>query len=115
MPASLPGETNANNRTGNPSAGRPVTFDLLSGPKGSPKSTDITGNASSGALATGIGFGPAVSPIGGSIPRAGFTDDYTPGVTKPDGTASTNATYMYIGGGKTAAAGATLGRPFPPS
>ena len=35
MPASLPGDTLANNLA-NPTLGRMVTFDLLSGPKGSP-------------------------------------------------------------------------------
>lgn len=114
MPASMPGETNANNRSGNPAAGAPVSFDLLSGPKGSPLDKDATGNATTGALSTGIGFGIAVDPMV-SIPKAGFTDDYTPGVTKPDGTASANSTLMYIGGGKTSATGATVGRPFPPA
>lgn len=114
MPASLPGDSNTNNRTGNPAAGRPVIFDLLSGPKLSPLDKDATGNASTGALSTGIGFGGSTL-IGGSIPKAGFTDDYTPGVTKPDGTASANSTLMYIGGGKTSATGATVGRPFPPA
>lgn len=114
MPASLPGDTNANNRSGNPAAGQPVGFDLLSGPKGSPFDKDATGNASTGALSTGIGFNPE-TVIGGSIPKAGFTDDYTPGVTKPDGIAATDARLMYIGGGRSSATGATYGRPFPPA
>jgi hypothetical protein len=106
----------------NPSLGNFVLFDLLSGPKGSPKDRDVdiaylaspssagtaSGNASTGALATGIGFGSP--PIIGvtapaSIAAAGFTDDYVPGVTKPDGTASTTSIYMYIGGGKSDAYG----------
>lgn len=107
MPAGLPGDTAANNLT-NPSAGRAVVFDLLSGPKGSPFDKDVTGNASTGALSTGIGFGSP--PIIGltapaSIQAAGFTDDYTPGVTKPDGTASSTSVLMYIGGGKSDATG----------
>jgi hypothetical protein len=113
MPASLPGDTNTNNRTGNPAAGQPVAFDLLSGPKGSPMDKDATGNASTGALSTGIGFNPE-TVIGGSIPKAGFTDDYTPGVTKPDGTASANSTLMYIGGGKSGPISTLVrGIPFP--
>ena len=61
------------------------------------------GNASTGALSTGIGFGSP--PIIGltapaSIQAAGFSDDYTPGVTKPDGTSSSDSTIMYIGGGR---------------
>jgi len=113
MPASLPGETNANNRTANPSAGQPVTFDLLSGPKGSPNDKDTTGNASTGALATGIGYGPEV--VLGLLPlyqtnpaainRQGFTDDYTPGVSTVTGAASTDSRYMYIGGGRSKTSG----------
>lgn len=110
MPASLPGDTNTNNRTGNPSVGQPVTFGLLFGPKGSPLDKDTTGNASTGALSTGIGFGLEVGPIGptapASIKLAGFTDDYTPGVTKPDGNPAANSTIMHIGGGRTITSGA---------
>lgn len=110
MPAGLPGDTAANNLT-NPSAGRAVVFDLLSGPKGSPFDKDVTGNASTGAMSTGIGYGSP--PIFGltapaSIQAAGFTDDYTPGVTKPDGTAATTSVLMYIGGGKSDATGAPV-------
>ena len=102
MPASLPGATTAQNQ-GNPSQAPAVTFDLMSGPKGSPFDKDATGNNSTGGLSTGIGFGSVViGPTApASISAAGFTDDYVPGVTKPDGTASTNSTYMYIGGGRT--------------
>ena len=112
MPAALPGDTSANNTGANPSAGRFVIFDLLSGPKGSPKDKDQAGNASTGALSTGLGFGGGhivgvTAPA--SIQAAGFTDDYTPGVTKPDGTASANSTLMYIGGGKSN----NLGAPVP--
>lgn len=113
MPAALPGDTLANNQ-GNPSAGRFVIFDLLSGPKNSPfdarKPPAAPGpyvndplNCSTGALSTGIGFGcnHVIGPTApASILAAGFNDDYTPGVTKPDGTASANSTLMYIGGGK---------------
>lgn len=114
MPASLPGATSAQNAA-NPTQGPAVTFDLMSGPKGSPGDKDSAGNFSTGALSTGIGFAPApISPISDprvdnsvlGIVRAGFTDDYTPGVTKPDGTASANSTLMYIGGGRSTATGA---------
>lgn len=103
MPAGLPGDTAVINTTGNPSAGNRVMFDLLSGPKGSPFDKDTSGNASTGALSTGIGFGSP--PIIGltapaSILAAGFSDDYTIGVTKPDNTSATDSTLMYIGGGK---------------
>lgn len=127
MPASLPGETLANNQ-GNPALGDSVQFDLLSGPKGSPfdaKKIDYTTgsppgwdaatrlpitvndplNLSTGPLSTGIGMNTMTGPIGltapASIKAAGFTDDYTPGVTKPDGIAATASMLMYIGGGKT--------------
>jgi hypothetical protein len=107
MPAALPGDTLANNLA-NPSAGLHICLDLLSGPKGSPFDKDQSGNATTGALCTGIGFGSP--PIFGltapaSIQAAGFSDDYVPGVTKPDGTASANSTLMYIGGGKSNPAG----------
>jgi hypothetical protein len=108
MPASLPGDTVAINTTGNPNAGRQVLFDLLSGPKGSPLDKDSTGLASTGGLNTGLGFGsPPVIGLTApaSILASGFTDDYTPGVTKPDGTAATDSTLMYIGGGKSNALG----------
>jgi hypothetical protein len=100
-----------------------VIFDPLSGPKSSPfggrtLSWDANGHAvytadpsnlSSGALATGIGFGSP--PIFGltapaSIQAAGFSDDYTPGVTRPSGVAATDSTLMYLGGGKCDAPGA---------
>ena len=125
MPAGLPGSTLVQNLA-NPSLGNFVIFDLLSGPKGSPKDRDVdvpylglpagtgfaaSGNASTGGLSTGIGFGSP--PIIGltapdSIKAAGFSDDYTPGITKPDGTASANSTIMYIGGGKSDATGAPV-------
>lgn len=102
MPAALPGSTAVENAA-NPSGGLSVIFDLLSGPKGSPFDKDAAGNASTGGLSTGIGFGSP--PVFGltapaSIIAAGFSDDYTPGVTKPDLTASANSTIMYIGGGR---------------
>lgn len=119
MPAGLPGSTNAENLA-NPSAGRAVIFDLLSGPTGSPfdvrKITGYTNNTpvyandaanqqpSTGGLSTGIGFGspPIIGPTApASIKVAGFTDNYVPGVTMPDGVPATDSRLMYIGGGKT--------------
>ena len=123
MPAGLPGSTNAQNLA-NPTAGRAVIFDLLSGPKGSPFDTrkftwsgqnQVFSNdaanqqVSTGALNTGIGFGspPIIGPTApASIKAAGFTDDYTVGVTMPDGTtAAADSRLMYIGGGKSNALG----------
>lgn len=125
MPASLPGATAAQN-VATPNQGALVIFDALSGPKGSPfDARKITGwtagmptyaadtavdptnlsPLSTGGLSTGIGFG-AISAIGGaanaakSFPDGNFNDDYTPGVTKPDDTAASDSTLMYIGGGK---------------
>jgi hypothetical protein len=124
MPAGLPGATPVQNAA-NPSTGTPVIFDLISGPKGSPKDNDkdyATGtgvanaNASTGGLSTGIGFGLNVGPQGvpnvqiTSGPTYNFTDDYTPGITKPDRTAG-DGTMMYIGGGKSDAAGKTTTDP----
>lgn len=121
MAASLPGSTPVENAA-NPSAGRAVMMDPLSGPKGSPfggstLSFDANGHAvrtpdptnlTSGALQTGIGFGSP--PIFGltapaSIQAAGFNDDYTPGVTNPGGGARADAALVYIGGGRSDAAG----------
>lgn len=126
MPASIPGSTLVQNKA-NPSVGAVVTFDLLSGPKGSPmdarKLTIAVGgnasyvndaanqNPSTGGLSTGIGYGEA-SPIINTpgtfataalaIRARGFDDDEIPGATKPDNTAAADSTFMYIGGGKTA-------------
>jgi hypothetical protein len=102
MPASLPGDTLANNLA-NPNAGRAVLYSLMSGPKGSPLDKDQSGNASTGGLSNGIGFG--APPIIGltapaSIVAAGYSDDYTLGVTKPNLVASADSTIMYIGGGR---------------
>jgi len=110
----------------NPAEGAAVNYSPFSGPTNSPfdartitgwpASTNTTagvptyandsGNLSTGALSTGIGFG--TTPIIGltapqSINDSGFTDDYTPGVTLPDGTASTTAILTCIGGGKSTA------------
>jgi hypothetical protein len=108
MPASLPGDTLANNLA-NPSAGAFVTFDPLSGPKGSPLDNDkqvnivtgavtARGGCSTGALQTGIGFN-AASPIMATIPP-NFTDDYVPGQSDSASTDTMDSTRMYIGGGR---------------
>lgn len=90
--------------------GPAVIFDPFSGiahgANSGPFDTDISGNASTGALCTGIGFGPTVSfkaarALSGNFPAL----NYQPGITKPDGTTSANSTLMYIGGGRSAAAG----------
>jgi len=114
MPAGLPGDTKANNTGANPSAGQPITFDLISGPKGSLFDKDSTNNASTGALSTGIGFGAesAINLNFASPPRNGyvygydgFSNNEQPGITNPSGTVLTNAVLMYIGGGRTATSG----------
>lgn len=112
----------------NPTAGKTVIMSPFSGPKGSPfdaksfhpttqlKVADPT-NHSTGALNTGIGFGcnHIVDPTApASIKAAGFTDDYTPGVTMPAGTAATTAILTAIGGGRSLATtnGFTIPDPF---
>jgi len=73
---------------------------------GVPTYANNTADRSTGALSTGIGFGttPIINPTApASIKAAGFNDDYTPGVTLPDGTASTTAILTCIGGGKSTA------------
>jgi len=105
----------------NPITGVYVLMDPFSGPKGSPfdakvyppsvnastinavKVADPT-NFSTGGLSTGIGFGAnhSINPVApASISAAGFTDNYTPGVTFPDGvTLATDARHVAIGGGR---------------
>ena len=117
MPAALPGATIAENQA-NPSQGRCIMFNPLSGPKNSPFDAKKPGagvwgtgaayvadpaNISTGALNTGIGFGSP--PIIGltapqSIKDRGFTDNYVPGVSKPDGTDTTDSRFVFIGGGR---------------
>ena len=102
MPAALPGATLAQN-LGNPTQGPSVIFDPLSGPKASPFDKDNSGNASTGALSTGIGYGSP--PIFGDTAVGGFadgnfTDDYVPGQDLPVGTPATDSSIMYIGGGR---------------
>lgn len=85
MPAGLPGSTSTANTTGNPAAGNLVMFSPLGGPKGSPFDTDNAGNASTGALSTGIGFGspPVINVLSEddantpakAIRREGWEDD----------------------------------------
>lgn len=109
MPASLPGATLAQNVAG-PTQGRAVVFDPLSGPKGSPFDRDQAGNCSTGALSTGIGYGPA-SPFivaqgsdtaAQAIAKASYTDDQIPGA-RSNGFGTQNtllSRFMYVGGGR---------------
>lgn len=104
MPAALPGSTPAQNLA-NPALGQVIIFDALSGPKGSPFDKDNAGNASTGAMCTGIGFdsnaGNAyINVFNGArnapdaIRQAGFTDD------QGDGAGAANSNIIYIGGGR---------------
>src|SRR3990172_6314907 len=110
MPAALPGSTLAQNLA-NPSAGQAIIFDALSGPKGSPLDKDNSGNASTGAVCTGIGFGcnagnAFINVCAGTVPataakaisNAGFTDD------TGDGINAVNSARVYIGGGRSVTA-----------
>lgn len=129
MPAGIPGSTPVQN-SANPSAGAAIMHDLLSGPKGSPFDNDrdwaaasgyfpsltgsvVNANSSTGALATGIGFGPTVNMPGIAAIPPSFNDDYTPGVTTPAGTASPNSVLMYLGGGRCNANSGGLAAPNP--
>lgn len=101
----------------NPATGVFVLMSPFSGPTGSPFDANMINpttfavtkdpnNFSVGALSTGIGFGAnhVINPTAPqSIKDAGFNDDYTPGVTMPDGTAATTAVLTTIGGGKSTA------------
>jgi hypothetical protein len=129
MPAALPGVDLTTNQA-NPSAGAAVLLDPLSGPKASPfDARKITGwtaqgmptyandplNCSTGGLATGIGFGlqpiinglPSPNAAGGVFAPGSFCDDYVPGQDLPSGAAAANSSIMYIGGGRSDAAGVT--------
>lgn len=119
MPAFNAGGTAA----GNPSAGPAVIMSPFSGPAGSPfdakkadyadpssmtRALDVA-NLSTGALSTGIGFGPTVGKnekVGVATIPPNFSDDYTPGVTLPGGGAATTAILLAIGGGKVVVSGA---------
>jgi hypothetical protein len=101
MPAGLPGSSTAQNAA-NPSAGPFVIFSPFSGPKGSPLDKPGSAVCSTGGLSTGIGFGAVnIAPIApASIKAAGFNDDYTPGLTLPNGSVATTSILVAIGGGK---------------
>lgn len=111
----------------NPSAGHPVIMSPFSGPTNSPLDAKVYPtttwpatfaskvndplNASTGALSTGIGYGLDVKvpgiltnqlgqPVTFPGIQSGYDDDETPGVTKADNTAATDARLLAIGGGK---------------
>jgi hypothetical protein len=108
----------------NPSIGSAVIMSPFSGPKGSAfdamkypsnganyttvKVAD-TSNTSTGAMSTGIGFGPNASGQASvydkNVPASvnSFMDDYTPGMTMPAGTAAADGRLLSIGGGKSVA------------
>ena len=115
MPAGLPGSTPVQNAA-NPSLGQFVLMSPFSGPKGSPFDKDNTGNASTGALSTGIGYGDndIINQLGFATPplairSRGFDDDETPGVTNPDGTTRLDSCLVAIGGGRSVIAGGVAG------
>lgn len=115
MPAGLPGSTLAQN-LGNPTLGRQINFDPLSGPKGSPFDRGSAETASTGCLSTGIGYGcgrvisisPPATTAPNAIRQAGYDDDQVAGST-PIGSGTqnvVNSKYMYIGGGRSITSGA---------
>ena len=79
-----------------------VMCSQFSGPSGS--LFDKADQNATGALNTGIGFGIGTrNDINPGAVSPQFTDDYTPGVTLPDGTAATEAILLAIGGGRSLA------------
>jgi len=118
----------------NPSLGLAVMMSSFAGPKGSPfdakkavfydnlpggnawtAPVSDTANLSTGALSTGIGFGPnlavakgftdpppayTIDKVGVLVIPPNFTDDYTVGVTLPAGTGAADSRLVAIGGGK---------------
>ena len=126
MPAALPGATAASNAA-NPSAGVPVMYDLLSGPKGSPFDKDTGTYSSTGALSTGIGMGLNVvinasanlstgnNNSTANIKAAGFYANEIPGATLPSGVNAASSRLMYIGGGRMTSQTGLKGVPFQPT
>ena len=105
MPASGMGQTPGTGNGVTVSA-KAVLMNPFSGPTGAPYDNDQTGNTSTGALCTGIGFGiGSTNDISPDLIRQNFTDDYTPGVTMPDNTVAPDARLTAIGGGRSDAAG----------
>ena len=94
-------------RTFDYSTGTPAGWDATTK---LPITVNDPANLSTGALSTGIGFGspPVMTPVSASgysnevygMRIRGFTDDYKPGISTPTPTDSPDATYMYIGGGR---------------
>jgi hypothetical protein len=108
MPAFLPGSTDAQNAA-NPSAGATVLMSPLTGPKNAPLDIARNADGSAAGISTGIGFGSP--PIVGltapsSIQAAGFSDDYVPGLTMPDGSTAPDSRLWCVGGGRTLPSGA---------
>lgn len=112
----MPAMNMAGTSAANPSTGKFVLMSPFSGPKGSPFDKDNATNTSTGALCTGIGFG-GTQIIGPTAPQSikdrGFTDDYQPGLSKPDGTLATDARFLAIGGGRCNATAGGFANPNP--
>ena len=123
MPAINMGSAGGSNAQVANAATKSVLMHAFSGPSGSPLdarkiaswsagapvyAADAT-NYSTGALCTGIGFNGNHILAPGTVKASGlgnFTDDYTPGITMPDGTtAASLAVLTTIGGGKSLANG----------
>ena len=99
MPASAMQQT-VGTGNGASATGKAVICNPFSGPTGALFDSDQTGNASTGACVTGIGFGIGTrNEINPDAIAPQFTDAVEPGVTLPDGTDSTLAVLTAIGGG----------------
>jgi hypothetical protein len=99
--------------TGSPFEARTISYGAGAN---TPTYTKQSGNYSTGALQTGIGFGlnHVIGPTAPqSIKDAGFTDDYDPGVDLPSGVATTTAILNLIGGGKSVRTQGAPGNGFP--
>lgn len=99
MPAALPGSTLAQN-VANPSLGNAVNMDGLSGPKGSPFDKDNSGNATTGGMSTGIGWGNDLVIGAGLLygtPPNGVNGGFTYGTGEGS---AVNSSSIYIGGGR---------------
>jgi hypothetical protein len=100
----------------NPTTGSAVIMNPFDGPAGSPLNKDNAGNFSTGAAVTGIGFGVGMGLFDSTLNRDDYIlpNNYIPGVSLPNLTASPDSRLVAIGGGKSLAPDASGSSPTVP-